>query len=178
MILSNNNNATKEVGIIADSNILSGMSPSNKKVKGASKSNDDTLEQNMSTADDNASICANCGKEGASNSCNKCKMVKYCNAACKKKHRHKHKTKCEERLRRVAEEEKKKHDEILFKQPPPQFDDCPICFLRMPTLETGYIYYSCCGKTICGGCDYAVTKIAKEEKCPFCRTPHPTCEVK
>ena len=37
------------------------------------------------------SICANCGKEGSdiNNVCNKCKQVKYCNAACKKKHRHK-----------------------------------------------------------------------------------------
>ena len=34
------------------------------------------------------------------NTCNKCKMVKYCNAACKKKHRKKHKNVCE---RRVAE---------------------------------------------------------------------------
>jgi len=41
--------------------------------------------------------CANCGKEGSdvTNTCNKCKSVKYCNAACKKKHRHKHKKACE-----------------------------------------------------------------------------------
>ena len=25
-------------------------------------------------------ICANCGKEGGNNTCNKCKSVKYCNA--------------------------------------------------------------------------------------------------
>jgi len=47
--------------------------------------------QNMSTADDGGVVsgCANCGKEGANNVCNKCKQVKYCNAACKKKHRSK-----------------------------------------------------------------------------------------
>ena len=30
--------------------------------------------------------CANCGKEDSdvTNTCNKCKMVMYCNAACKK----------------------------------------------------------------------------------------------
>jgi len=58
--------------------------------------------------------CANCGKEGNSsdmNTCNKCKMVKYCNAACKKKHRSKHKKACE---RKVAE----LHDEKLFKDHP------------------------------------------------------------
>jgi len=32
-------------------------------------------------------------------------------------------------------------DEELFKQPP-QKEDCPICFLQMPSLETGYKYKS------------------------------------
>ena len=59
------------------------------------------------------SVCANCGKEGSdvTNTCNKCKSVMYCNAACKKRHRHKHKNDCE---RRVAE----LHDEKLFKRLP------------------------------------------------------------
>ena len=64
------------------------------------------------------STCAACGKEGSSddmNTCNKCKTVNYCNAACKKKHRNKHKKACE---RRVAE----LHDIELFKQPPPAED--------------------------------------------------------
>jgi len=97
--------------------------------------------------------CANCGKEGASNICNKCKSVKYCNAACKKKHRSKHKKQCE---RRVAE----LRDIKLFKQPPPS-EECPsassVChFLILG--DTGYRYKSCCGKTICSGCIYAVVK--------------------
>ena len=33
---------------------------------------------------------------------------------------------------------KNEHDEELFKQPPPE-EDCPICFLRIPTLKTGSI---------------------------------------
>ena len=108
------------------------------------------------------SACANCGKEDSSdnmNTCNKCKLTKYCNAACKKKHRHKHKQECESI---VAEQ----HDRELFKQPPP-LDDCPICFLRLPTLRTGCKYFSCCGKQTCGGCEYAISTI----DCPFCRTP-------
>lgn len=121
----------------------------------ASKSNDDVFEvigklHKMSTSDNNdVSVCANCGKEGddVNNICNKCKMVMYCNAACKKKHRSKHKKQCE---RRVAE----LHDKELFKQPPPD-EDCPICFLRMPILYTGWTYKSCCGKRICSGCCYA-----------------------
>ena len=81
-----------------------------------------------------SSIYANCGKGGTdvTNTCNKCKSVMYCNAACKKKHRHKHKEACE---RRVAEQ----HDEKLFEQPPP-LEDCPICFLRLPSLSTGKTY--------------------------------------
>ena len=123
---------------------------------------------NISTANNEDSIptCANCGKEGSdvTNTCNKCKSVKYCNAACKKKHRHKHKKECE---RRVAE----LHDEQLFKQPPSD-EDCPICFIRLPDLGSGSVYMSCCGKVICRGCIYAVQKRdAASGLCPFCRTP-------
>ena len=71
-------------------------------------------------------------------------------------------------------------DEELFKQPTPYQEDCPICFLTMPSIRTGFKYMSCCGKMICSGCYYApvydnqgnkVTKV-----CPFCRTPVPTSE--
>ena len=115
--------------------------------------------------------CANCGKEGSevSNTCNKCKSVMYCNAACKKKHRKKHKKACERRVTEL-------HDEKLFKQPPP-LEDCPICFLRMPSLESGQIYMACCGKVICSGCIHAVQSRATKKEhniCPFCRTPNPT----
>ena len=159
------------------------MSTSNKICNdGASKSNNDdgvcevnSMIHNMSTDDDKNNnepldVCANCGKEGTNlNTCNRCNMVKYCNAACKKKHRSKHKKKCD---RRVAE----LHDEALFKQPPPQYEDCPICFLRMPTLLSGSKYHPCCGKLICAGCDYAPVydnkgNIVTEKSCPFCRIP-------
>ena len=121
------------------------------------------------SADSISNTCANCGKEGSevTNTCNKCKMVMYCNAACKKKHRHKHKKDCEEHLRRVA----KLHDEVLFKQPPPA-EDCPICFVRMPTLDSGSKYKTCCGKMICSGCIHAVKMRDRGVGlCPFCRSP-------
>ena len=125
---------------------------------------------------DDVSACASCGKEGNGddmNICNKCKMVKYCNAACKKKHRHKHKKACE---RYVAE----LHDKELFKQPPTA-EDCPICFIRMPSLYTGRKYKSCCGKMICSGCIYAPVyddqgnKVDndKQNECAFCRVVAP-----
>ena len=132
---------------------------------------------------DDISICANCGKEGSdvNNICNKCKQVKYCNAACKKKHRHKHKKDCEEHVRLAAEHAAKLHDEKLFKQPPPK-EDCPICFLLLPTPDTGSTYSDCCGKLICSGCFYAPVydnqgNKVDNEKCPFCRTSFPESDV-
>jgi len=145
---------------------------------------------NTSAGNDNGNgilpdICANCGKEGdeINNICNKCKQVKYCNAACKKKHRHKHKQDCEEHVRLAAERAAALHDIELFKQPPPE-EDCPICFVRLPTLYvTGRRYQGCCGKEICCGCVHAPRydnqgNKVNNKKCPFCRTPDPTSEEK
>ena len=100
---------------------------------------------------------------------NKCDLAAYCNAACKKKHRTKHKKKCE---RRVAE----LHDEKLFKQPLPH-EDCPICMLQLPSNLTGKKYKMCCGKLICSGCIHAVQmRDGGVGLCPFCRTPIPTTD--
>ena len=74
-----------------------------------------------------------------------------------------------ERERRAAE----LHDEKLFKQPPPA-EDCPICMLLLPSLDTGSKYKGCCGKTICSGCVHAVAiRDGGACLCPFCRTPAP-----
>ena len=62
-------------------------------------------------------------------------------------------------------------DEDLFKLPPRR-EDCPICFLRMPSMWTGHNYRICCGKFICCGCIYA-DAIINGSLCPFCRTPAP-----
>ena len=172
------------------------MSTSDKICKdGASKSNDDDvcemndMLQNMSTTDKDivVSVCANCGKEGddINNICNKCKQVKYCNAICKKVHKKKHKKDCEEHCRLAAEKHNEElriaaelHDEKLFKQPPQLLGDCPICFQLLPTVDSGRRYMACCGKTICSGCIHAPLydnqgNEVDNEKCPFCRTPHP-----
>ena len=131
--------------------------------------------EDISNNENDMSACANCGKEGSNlNVCNKCKEATYCNAACKKKHRSKHKKHCE---RRVAE----LHDEALFREPPLQYGDCPICFLRLPTMDSGRRYMTCCGKTVCCGCCYADVydnhgNVIADKKCPFCRTPDPTSD--
>jgi len=74
--------------------------------------------------------------------------------------------------------DKKINDEELFKQPPSQYEDCPICFLLLPVLNGGIRYQSCCGKLICCGCFYAPVydnqgNEVDNQKCSFCRTPHP-----
>ena len=128
----------------------------------------------MSTADI-TSACANCGKgdEGCDlKICTACKMVKYCHRDCQIAHRPQHKKACKKRAAEL-------HDEALFKEPPPQHGDCPICFLRLPTMDSGRRYMECCGKTICSGCCYAdvydnLGNIIAGEKCSFCRTLFPT----
>ena len=115
----------------------------------------------------------------------------YCNVKCQKKHWKKHKKACK---RRAAE----LRDEALFKDPPAK-EECPICFLPMPTrliscmalppatissvpiddfAEANEVlasksteqYYSCCGKYICGGCMHSFRMSGNEETCPFCKT--------
>ena len=73
------------------------------------------------------------------------------------------------------------HDELLFREPPPQHGDCPICFILLPITGTGRRYMSCCGNIICSGCRHAPVydnqgNIIAEKKCPFCRTPPPTTD--
>jgi len=129
----------------------------------------------MSTVDESNEVCANCGKgEEESDklkACTACNLVKYCNRECQIAHRPQHKKECRKRAAEL-------HDVELFKQPPPEVEDCPICFIRLPTLTSGRKYMSCCGKVICNGCAYAPrydnqgNKVA-EDKCAFCRTPAP-----
>ena len=120
-------------------------------------------------------ICANCGKgEESSNglkACTACKLVKYCNRDCQIAHRPQHKKACKKRAAEL-------HDEKLFKQPPPEYGDCPICMQTLPLLTSGSRYKLCCGKTICSGCIYANKKMQLNNKkhldlCPFCRIPTP-----
>ena len=126
---------------------------------------------NMTVLDDNdtttLSACDNCGKgEDNGNSlkfCGACKLVKYCSAACQKAHRPQHKKECKQRAAEI-------YDEKLFKEV--ERAECPICLLTLPMDPTNVIFKSCCGKTICTGCDYAMcTSEGGSDLCPFCRKP-------
>ena len=103
------------------------------------------------SSQNNSSTCANCGKieEAGSNlkSCAACKLVKYCSRECQIAHRPQHKKACKKKAAEL-------HDEKIFKQPPLE-EDCPICLMRLPSLETGRVYMTCCGKIICCGCMHA-----------------------
>jgi hypothetical protein len=118
-------------------------------------------------------------------------QVKYCNVICQKKHWPTHKKQCKLRVAELR-------DEALFKDPPAK-EDCPICFLPMPTLLISCItlppatllsvpmydfaianvelagedmeaYYPCCGKSICRGCVYSFAQSGNEGKCQFCNS--------
>ncbi|KAL7528427.1 hypothetical protein ACHAXR_002442 [Thalassiosira sp. AJA248-18] len=118
------------------------------------------------------SACASCGKGfGDLKACTACKLVKYCNVACQKAHRPKHKKECRKRAAEIF-------DEALFKTPPPK-EDCPICFLRLPLIPSETQYRPCCGKIICCGCAYAkgIGKASMEHICPFCRAHDETTDV-
>ena len=145
------------------------------------------------TSTNNIPTCANCGKSGEGDdaiqlkSCAACKLVKYCSRECQIAHRPQHKKECKkivaEHISSLLEsmnlycnsnieESPTILSEDIFKQPPPN-EDCPICFLQLPTLETGCKYMVCCGKVICSGCTFANSKLTDDEKCSFCRTPAP-----
>jgi len=135
------------------------------------------LSMSNNNITDAISICANCGKGEEESvklkSCTACKLVKYCSRDCQIAHRSQHKKECRKRAAEL-------HDQKLFQQPQPP-DDCPICFLRIPVLQTGAIYtgsiyYACCGKVICSGCCWAPLydnqgNEVVNKKCPYCRTP-------
>ena len=75
-----------------------------------------------------AHCCAECGQEGGVSLkvCKPCMQVRYCNAECQHKHWANHKAACKLRAAKIR-------DEALFKEDPPPKEDCPICFLPMPT---------------------------------------------
>jgi len=142
-----------------------------------------------SISTDNISTCANCGKGEESGiqlkTCTACKLVKYCNRECQIAHRPQHKKECKKRAAELHNRNRRdimeigcimksvsesNDDESLFKQPPKN-EDCPICFLTIPTLSTGYSFQACCGKVICNGCIRSMFMASNDYLCPFCRAP-------
>ncbi|EJK58401.1 hypothetical protein THAOC_21474 [Thalassiosira oceanica] len=57
-------------------------------------------------------------------------------------------------------------------------DRCPICFLfiGLPMVEHAKMNV-CCMKRVCKGCEIAAHRRGIYDRCPFCRTPHPSDEA-
>ena len=91
-------------------------------------------------------------------------MVKYCGLECQAAHRAIHKKACREKAKELF-------DEKLYAQPLRK-EDCPICMITLPCCETESVYMACCGKYICNGCRYCLTRAF----CPFCNAADPTTQ--
>src|SRR5210317_2252068 len=111
-------------------------------------------------------VCANCGIAEVDEikleecGCGGCDLVKYCSDKCRGEHREQH------------DEECKKRDNELFRQPDGSHEgECPICFLPMPLNKEESTFYSCCSTYICDGCRYANYTRNGNDSCPFCREP-------
>eukprot|EP00956_Cyclotella_meneghiniana_P016709 scaffold26581_cov26-Cyclotella_meneghiniana.AAC.2 len=103
--------------------------------------------------------CASCGKADANlKACKACKLVKYCGVECQVAHRPAHKKACREKARELF-------DVQLYAQPPRK-EECPICMIPLPCRDDESFYMNCCGKHICIGCRYCLTR----QHCPFCNT--------
>eukprot|EP00956_Cyclotella_meneghiniana_P037357 scaffold137227_cov26-Cyclotella_meneghiniana.AAC.3 len=104
--------------------------------------------------------CASCGKaDGNLKACKACKLMKYCGVECQVAHRPAHKKACREKAKELF-------DVQLFSQPKKK-EECPICMIPLSCHDEESSYMPCCGKYICNGCRYCLTRAC----CPFCNTP-------
>ena len=142
-------------------------------------------EHNEDAAEENEApnkLCSACGKKSDTlKKCNGCKCVWYCDKKCQNKHRKEHKNECR-RIKKVLDKRGGKLDlgtELdlcpIGKVPPRE--ECPICMQVLPIHVQLRTYFACCGKTLCGGCNFQHQMKSEEEgvppTCAFCRTPLP-----
>ena len=122
-------------------------------------------------------FCSACGKKSdALMKCRACKCVWYCDKKCQNRHWKEHKKECR-RIKKILDSRGGKLDvgsELdigpLGKVPPRE--ECPICMSVLPIREFLSTYAPCCGKTLCGGCEYMhQMKSSGELTCAFCREP-------
>ena len=111
--------------------------------------------------------------------CNGCKCVWYCDKKCQNKHRKVHKHECKVIMNILDQRGGKlnlgKELDIGPRGEVPPREECPICMRVLPIQEILQTYYACCGKTICGGCDFQHKIKSREQAvastCAFCREP-------
>ena len=184
--------SSKEDGTAAAAQQLGSMSLGSS----ADKTDNDTGEP---TAKNGATpttkkLCSACGeKSDAVKKCTACKCVWYCDKKCQNKHRKEHKRECRP-IKEVLDERggrlvvgTEKDLGPLGKVPPRE--ECPICMRALPIHARLHVYAACCGKFICGGCNFqhqiksteVNAKRGQREPplpllprlCAFCRTAAP-----
>ena len=133
--------------------------------------------------------CSACGeKSNTLMKCRACKCVWYCDKKCQNKHWKVHKKECK-RIKKELDERGGKLDvgtELDIGRLPdlPSQEECPICMRVLPIHPKLQGYAACCGKTICGSCNYQHQMQSKERaaekgqtsvlpSCVFCRTDVP-----
>jgi len=140
------------------------------------KDNDTGVKNGTTTPTEK--LCSACGKTSdAVKKCTACKCVWYCNKECQNKHRREHRKEC----KCIKKELEKRGGKLnlgteldvgpLGKLPPREV--CPICMRVLPIHTMLHATFSCCGKTICGGCDMKHQMESEEgtATCAFCREP-------
>ena len=125
-------------------------------------------------------LCSACDKESdALKKCRNCKCVLYCDKDCQNKHWKEHKKECK-RIKKELDERGGKLDvgtelDIGPLEKVPPREECPICMHTLPIHEGLSVYFSCCSKTVCGGCHFQHQMKSTERgtTCSFCRTTLP-----
>ena len=130
-------------------------------------------------------LCSACGKKSkaanALKKCNGCKCVWYCDKKCQNKHRKVHKHECKVIMKELDKRGGKldvgtELDLGPLEKLPPR-EECPICMRALPIHTMLQTQSNCCGKTVCGGCDFQHQRKSRELAvpltCEFCREPVP-----
>ena len=129
-------------------------------------------------------FCSACGKKSNTlKKCTACKCVWYCDRDCQSDHRKEHKTEC----KLIKKELDKRGSKLVLGteldvgplgEVPPR-EECPICMQVLPIHEKLHAYNTCCGKILCGGCDFQ-HQIKSEgwPTCAFCRSKIPRSDEK
>ena len=169
--------SSKEDGIAAAAEQLRSISLGSS----AERKNDDN---ETTDADENGTtptnLCSACGKKSDTlMKCRACKCVWYCDKDCQNKHWKEHKKACK-RIKKVLDQRGGKLDVGTeldvgpLGEIPALRKECPICMRALPIHEKLSSYATCCGKHLCGGCDYQhQMKSGEPPTCAFCREPIP-----